>query len=454
MFDKDDYIAFAQRVKAHKYYLYGVAFVRASAQYAIYAGMAALAVPNLRADFHSVAAGAIAYANYFSIALELILLGLMLNSVLLTFSIYYRADREAFLNTYTQDTYNAKEERKRLLHSRLFWLEWGVLCLWFLVVSPIYGYSRIFELIPFFNSDLHPLLQRLLLTVVFGVATFFIMLYDRLDARNYWFELPGRLMKHRVWMSMSQKKEKKYGIGSFFLRLFGYALLYLLALPMVTTVVAVLISMFGIFALIVITPVLFVPILLVIAWFYLRALRYRRKFLKKLKKLCKEQGFELFDCKHPYRSVFRDGKGYTFGVSAHGKNYYCRLLASVRRSNRLTIDEDGTYMRNVGIIRTFEPRIAMTGGFAQAAKPVKDEDRDVLSYTSTVDYHFEADGEKVLILNPVPKRVLRKMQNTTREVDNGDRIGGYLVYTGNAFIRSLQADCIGKIDRKDPYKWI
>ena len=83
-----------------------------------------------------------------------------------------------------------------------------------------------------------------------------------------------------------------------------------------------------------------------------------------------------------------------------------------------------------------------------------DEDRDVLSFASVIDYRFEADGEKVLILNPVPKKVLRKFQNTTREVDNGDRIGGYLVYTGNAFLRGLQADSIGKVDRKDPYKWI
>lgn len=453
MFDKDDYVAFVQRVKAHKSYPYGLALVRGSAQYAAYAGMAALILSRWRYWIFSMAEGSFVHQGNINVILELILLGLMLNSVLLTFSIYHRADREAFLNTYTQETYNAKEEKKRLLCSRLFWLELGILCLWFFAF-PVYGYSGLLKLIPAVKSYLSPLLQRLLLTAVFGIVAFFILLFDRLDARNYWFELPGRLMQHRIWMSMSKKKEKKYGFGSFFLRLFGYAFLYLLALPAAIAVLIMLISMLGIVTFIVITPVLFVPILLVIACFYIHALRYRRKFVKKLKKLCKEQGFELFDCKHPYRSIFHDSKGYTFGVAAHGKTYYCRLLASVKRSNRLTIDENGTCTRNVGIIRTFEARMNRVGAFTQAAKPVRDEDRDVLSYTATTDYRFEADGEKVLILNPVPKKVLRKFQNTTREVDNGDRIGGYLVYTGNAFLRGLQADSIGKVDRKDPYKWI
>ena len=451
MFDRDDYAAFIQKVKTHTYYPYAMVLLRGGAQYAAYALMAYLTVPRFRSEFLSTADGAIAMASYFCVALELVLLGLMLNSVLLTFSIYHRIDRERFLKAYTQDTYDAKAEKKRLVRDPLLWLEISVLWLLF-ALFPVYGYRRMFVLLPFLSIS--PLLQHVILIAVFAVASFLILMYTRLDARNYWFELPGRLMKHRVWMSMSKKKERKYGFVSFLLRLLGYALLYWFALPMVTMVVAVLISMLGIVTFIVITPLLFVPILLVIACFYIHALRYRRKFVKKLKKLCKEQGFELFDCKHPYRSIFHDSKGYTFGITANGKTYYCRLIASVKRGNRMILDDEGSCTRIHTLLRTFQARLTRAGGFVQAEMPTKDEDRDVLSFTSVIDYRFEADGEKVLILNPVAKKVLRKIQNTTREVDNGDRIGGYWVYTGNAFLRGLESDRIGKGERKDPYKWI
>ena len=113
MFDRDDYAAFIQKVKTHTYYPYAMALLRGGAQYAAYALMAYLTVPRFRSEFLSTADGAIAMASYFCAALELVVLGLMLNSVLLTFSIYHRIDRERFLKAYTQDTYDAKAEKKR-----------------------------------------------------------------------------------------------------------------------------------------------------------------------------------------------------------------------------------------------------------------------------------------------------------------------------------------------------
>ena len=48
------------------------------------------------------------------------------------------------------------------------------------------------------------------------------------------------------------------------------------------------------------------------------ALRKRIKFIRALKKTCRENGFTLFELKRPYRSIFRDNGKYTFGVEANG----------------------------------------------------------------------------------------------------------------------------------------
>ncbi|MBR2020433.1 MAG: hypothetical protein IKA05_08560 [Clostridia bacterium] len=454
MFDREDYIHFLQKVKAHRAYPHVMAVLRAIGTYAAYALMCRLTVDSIHSNFHSIAEGYIPYEAVIREILGILLLILMLNSVLLTFALYHRLDREMFLQRATLEEYDARKEKGIILHDWPFWVELGSLWVFFLVFPPIYGYSHIWNLIPTLKAALSPILQRLLLTVLFAIASFLLSFHSRLDARNYWLELPGRLMSHRVWMSMSKKKQRKYSFGSFLLRLLGYMLIYVWVIPMAAVTLAVLINLLGIARLLLVTPLFFVPLLAVIVWFYLRALRYRGKFIRKLKRICLENGFELFDCRRPYRSIFRDTNGYCFGVTAHGKTYYCRLLASVKRGNQMILDENGTCTRVAGLLRTFQARMTSVGGYVQAEMPAKDGEREILSYTTSIDYRFEADGEKLLILNPVPKKVLRKVQNTTREVDNGDRIGEYLVYTGNAFIRSLQADCIGKLDRKDPYKWI
>ena len=90
--------------------------------------------------------------------------------------------------------------------------------------------------------------------------------------------------------------------------------------------------------------------------------------------------------------------------------------------------------------------MASAGGYVQATDFGSGDELELFGFTSEIDYTFEADGEKILLLNPTPRRVLKKSDKHTAEMDNGDKIGEYTVYTGNAFLRLI--DRLGE-DRKE-----
>jgi hypothetical protein len=80
------------------------------------------------------------------------------------------------------------------------------------------------------------------------------------------------------------------------------------------------------------------------------------------------------------------------------------------------------------------------------------DDLELFGFTSEIDYTFEADGEKVILINPVPRRVRKQSGNLIGEMDNGDRMGDYTIYTGNAFLRyidRLGIDTRGRIFHDD-----
>jgi hypothetical protein len=95
----------------------------------------------------------------------------------------------------------------------------------------------------------------------------------------------------------------------------------------------------------------------------------------------------------------------------------------------------------------------------------------LFSYTKSFDFSYEADCKKVLIINPIPQRVLlpraefsdlldeRSMltgrtarraivtevsnkSTDSHELDNGDIVGGYEIYSARAFLNALERDCI------------
>lgn len=67
----------------------------------------------------------------------------------------------------------------------------------------------------------------------------------------------------------------------------------------------------------------------------------------------------------------------------------------------------------------------------------------LLHLNSRIDFAFESDGEKILIVLPIPKNIYTA-SNTSRPLpaDTGEKIGNYRIYNATGFLHALERDCL------------
>lgn len=167
-------------------------------------------------------------------------------------------------------------------------------------------------------------------------------------------------------------------------------------------------------------------VLVILAIIYGRALSKRRKFLRGLRRVCRERGFELSQVRRPYLSVFADGKGSFFTVTAGSKTYDVRLLSCVSRSTVMAFSPSGEGVSEV---------------------PVKLRGATLFAFRTRFPFTVEKtapDSIPLVVLVPVPGKLLIGEEGSLREGDTGDRVGEYIIYNGSGFLNALERDCIGK----------
>ena len=59
-----------------------------------------------------------------------------------------------------------------------------------------------------------------------------------------------------------------------------------------------------------------------------------------------------------------------------------------------------------------------------------------------INYSFESENQKVLILNPAPWRIHVYHGGVSRELDVADSVCGYKIFSGSSFLNALERDCI------------
>ena len=364
---------------------------------------------------------------------------LILNTVLLTFSLFSRSERKAFLENRSGE-YNKKAERTKLLHSSSFLTETLAL-LFFLFAIPCSDSIKTLLTLWLGTDTLHPLLFRLIHTLIFGIAACAINVYGHMDARDYWLELPARLSKGSIWKSMSIKKKQSYSYFRMTLRLAGYFVIYLIAAKLLPTVLMMFASVFALMIFLLASAGVLAIIGLILSTNYLGALLKRIKFFQKLKKACKANGYTLLEVKHPYRSVFREFDCYTLALSAHGQIYYARMISCINCGNYMIFDEKGIFSR-VKLFRIPLPRLSATRGYVHSFDRGTGEDRELFRITAEVNYTFEANGKKLLILNPPARFVKISHGGSLKDADNGDHVGDYSIYSSNAFLRALERNAV------------
>ena len=192
-------------------------------------------------------------------------------------------------------------------------------------------------------------------------------------------------------------------------------------------------------------------------WRYCRALHVRKKFLKRLRALCDKQGFKLSKPNRPYRSVFRNKGDPSFTLEANGQTYVCKLIAAISYGAAMFLSENGTatvehsFGLRQGSIKT--ARFGLFGNGANlgsgaargTASYYRQRKAELFHYTTRLDFSFEGEGTKVLIINPVPFEILAGDSYKSRYIDNGDFTGEYLIFSGSGFLGALERNCVERL---------
>lgn len=156
-------------------------------------------------------------------------------------------------------------------------------------------------------------------------------------------------------------------------------------------------------------------------FFLLRAVHIRHNFFRKLKAACEDYGFSYSKPKRPFASLFRLKEEINFQVFANGKTYDCKLFASIRRHCPLFFHERGV---------------------VQCTHSLRFRRIEYLSFTTSYDFGFESENEKICIVAPVPKTVYAGDERWHRPIDTGMAVGGYRIFSSTGFIGALTRNCI------------
>lgn len=330
---------------------------------------------------------------------------------------------------------------RAVLGCRYFWIETGVVLGLATVLPAACGFYPLEDIL-FRGSLLSPALQWLILRCIMLPFYFITLLWQHTMAIYRWYD-----MERRNQLAETAKSP----IGMLFLLM----LLYCFGFFALSFVLPVILTIY--FALwLLLIPLGFLLVFLP-TWRYTRALRIRKKFLRDLRALCKKSGFLLSPVKRPYRSVFRNKGELNFTLEAGGKRYACKMIAAVTYGAGITLSEDGTaaiehsFGLRQGGIRTVRHGLFGNGAnFSQTASGAtsgyyRHRKAELYRFTTHLDFSFDSEDTKILIVNPVPFEILAGDTYRSRYIDNGDFVGGYLVFSGSGFLGALKRGCIERL---------
>ncbi len=163
-----------------------------------------------------------------------------------------------------------------------------------------------------------------------------------------------------------------------------------------TTIVVVSLAVFG--------PLLFS---------FFRAVRKRRKLLKRLAALCEEKEYS-YSIEKAYRSILLPSREPEIRIRTEEGTFACVLLNSFSKKTPLYLS------------RLFGTEGLLVG-------------RGTVTYrTATLRPSFEPDDKKVLILVPVPLYIFRRGEDDTwYPLYAAEQVGDYSVYSLSAFLNAL-----------------
>ncbi len=342
---------------------------------------------------------------------------LIFNSIVMTFNTEDRYVQSKFIEKLKNEKRKKFSPFRFVLTTPFFYIEALLLAITAIVFRSTFSFHSVSKM---FFEDTPPLsdeakIKSVLIVVLVMFIIDFIAHY--IVVKNWLRGINGVL---------EDLKEERISISFYILKRLGIvALIYVLGtdaivvlLPAVIPVVAVLGKTTVFKLLIAILIFIFAMILL----FILRALIKRKRFINKLKKYCVDNSLNLSEISNAYSSIFRDKAGFNFTVEKNGKKYDCKFLHSLFPNSPLIMSDQG-----VGIKHTY---ISIRGIV-------------IFSKKKDFTFSFESENKKILIILPIPKKILVSIRGTNLiEADTGEKLGEYTIHSANSFLNSLDRNCL------------
>ena len=156
---------------------------------------------------------------------------------------------------------------------------------------------------------------------------------------------------------------------------------------------------------------------------HISAISKRRKFIKNLVRVCDEYHCSLSPIRRPYASLFRLKSGYDFDFERNGRRYACKMLYSKNKLRPMTFFENGVGAHE---------------------KIITVKKTELFRIRSWFEYSFESDGKKLLIINPIPKKLMISDHGRVAIIDNGDSIDGYKIYSASALVNAIDRNTLDR----------
>ncbi|MBQ7334437.1 MAG: hypothetical protein IJW95_03105 [Clostridia bacterium] len=344
--------------------------------------------------------------------------------VLLMLPLLYSLIRtEAVYDTSLRDAYMAKNCKLRtfgdkaafFMEQKRFWIEAAAFAALFWIV-PLDTFNRCIVLL--FTDGTPTFGEKLIVFFVLLPLMLFADLYARISAADRW---KSCAYKAEMEKGKTNGKAKQYLLCIFAYSL-GSVVLIRCALPILLTVLSIVMGEYaaqgGVPGIFIAAAVLFV-----LYWMVriLRAISIRRAFFMRLRKICRGKGYHLTEVKHPYLSAFFSPEGESFRVETGKKTYSCKMIGGTSKYLPMTLYPDGNGCHN-HVIRLYKV--------------------ELLRYDTWFPFGYDSEHTRVLIVNPIPKKVWSRDVGKTFLLDNGDRVGKFRFYAGTAFLNALERECV------------
>ena len=179
-------------------------------------------------------------------------------------------------------------------------------------------------------------------------------------------------------------------------------------------------NLFGVWMLLWIPLIIIAIVGVVIVYSYIRAMLKCRKFVKALNKLCSTDDRRLSVMHKPSTAIFKFTDGIDFSVLTKKATYDCKIISGAFRNSPIVFSDKGNLLRQI----TFKVFGA-----------------ELFHFMSKVDYDFESENKKVIVVLPMPRTIYASvMESPPRLADNGEKVGKYTVYSASGFLNMLDRE--------------